>query len=86
MYQTEGNHRTAQKIYNYIKKTSAETTSLTSFSEAFCTDERYVRASCISIMIIVFSELTGFQAIMLYSNIIFSGILGGENVAAINPR
>ena len=29
-------------------------------------------------MIIVFSELTGFQAIMLYSNIIFSGILGDD--------
>ena len=32
VYRTEGNHRTAQKIYNYIKMTSAETTSKTSFS------------------------------------------------------
>ena len=31
-------------------------------------------------MIIVFSELTGFQAIMLYSNIIFTGILGENGV------
>ena len=36
-------------------------------------------------MIIVFSELTGFQAIMLYSNIIFSGILSGGN-ATITAR
>ena len=32
VYQTEGNQRTAQKIYNYIKMTSADGTSRTSFS------------------------------------------------------
>ena len=35
-------------------------------------------------MIIVFSELTGFQAIMLYSNSIFGEILGDK--AVISPR
>ncbi len=30
-------------------------------------------------MITIFSELTGFQAIMLYSNTIFSGIFSGSN-------
>lgn len=35
-------------------------------------------------MIIVFSELTGFQAIMLYSNNIFGNILGGNGV--LSPR
>lgn len=35
-------------------------------------------------MIIVFSELTGFQAIMLYSNTIFGEILGDDSV--ISPR
>lgn len=85
VYQTQGCHRTAQKIYNYIKKTSSDETSRTGLTEAFCSDERYVRASWISLMIIVFSELTGFQAIMLYSNIIFSGILGA-NGSSISPR
>ena len=37
-----------------------------------------------SMMIIVFSELTGFQAIMLYSNIIFTEIFGDHG--AISPR
>ena len=34
------------------------------------------RASWVNVAIIVFSELTGFQAIMLYSNIIFTEIFG----------
>ena len=42
------------------------------------------RASWVNIAIIVFSELTGFQAIMLYSNIIFTEIIG-EN-KTFNPR
>lgn len=35
-------------------------------------------------MIIIFSELTGFQAIMLYSNSIFTDIFGSNG--AISPR
>ena len=68
IYNTRGDYRTAVKIYNYVKKTSADETSVLTLPEAFCTDERYKRASWVSLMIIVFSELTGFQAIMLYSN------------------
>lgn len=47
--------------------------------QAFFSDEKYVRASWVSVMIIVFSELTGFQAIMLYSNHIFTAIFGDKN-------
>ena len=54
------------------------------FRQAFWSDERYFRASWVSMMIIVFSELTGFQAIMLYSNIIFTDIFGDHG--AITPR
>ena len=60
VYRTDGDSRTAQKIYNYIKKTSADSSQNVSFTQAFFTDERYVRASWVSLMIIVFSELTGF--------------------------
>ena len=84
VYKTEGNFRTATKIYNYIKMNSSDETSKVTFSMAFFTDERYVRASWVSIMIIIFSELTGFQAIMLYSNLIFTGIFGDNSI--ISPR
>ena len=47
-----------------------------SLKSAFWKDERYMRASWVSMMIIIFSELTGFQAIMLYSNDIFTQIFG----------
>ena len=84
VYKTEGNYRTATKIYNYIKMNSSDETSKVTFSQAFITDEKYVRASWVSIMIIIFSELTGFQAIMLYSNLIFTGIFGDDSI--ISPR
>ena len=54
------------------------------FGQAFFTDEMHRRASWINIAIIVFSELTGFQAIMLYSNIIFTEIIGANE--KFNPR
>lgn len=60
VYNTDGDTRTAHKIYNYIKKTSADTTSKVSFTDAFFINEKYTRASWISVLIIVFSELTGF--------------------------
>jgi len=83
-YDTGGSERQAQRIYNYIKRNSTQATSTVTFSEAFVTDEMYRRASWTNVAIIVFSELTGFQAIMLYSNIIFTEILG-EN-SKFNPR
>ena len=83
-YDTRGNEQAARSIYNYIKKTSTQETSSVTFGQAFFTDEMHRRASWINIAIIVFSELTGFQAIMLYSNIIFTEIIG-EN-ERINPR
>ena len=42
-----------------------------------------MRGSWVSIMIIVFSELTGFQAITLFSTKIFEEVLGEESM---NPR
>ena len=53
-------------------------------SQAFVTDEMHRRASWVNIAIIVFSELTGFQAIMLYSNIIFTEII--LDTATFTPR
>ena len=42
------------------------------------------RASWVAVTIIILSELTGFQAIVLYSNIIFKDILGPDS--KITPR
>ena len=55
-----------------------------SLVEAFATDEMHRRASWVAVAIIVFSELTGFQAIVLYSNIIFTDILGPDST--FTPR
>lgn len=83
-YPTEGSSRTAFRIYNYIKKTSTSDQPNVSLRQAYWSDERYTRASYVSLMIIVFSELTGFAAIMLYSNSMFSNIFGAHG--AISPR
>jgi hypothetical protein len=84
VYLTEGDHWKAQQIYNYIKKTSSAETSRVTVAQAYCTDEKFKRASWVSLMIVVFTELIGFQVIILYSNIIFGEILGDNGV--ISPR
>ena len=48
------------------------------YKEAFCADERYVRASWINIAYIIFHELTGINVILLYSNTILEQILGTD--------
>lgn len=84
MYRTGDSDRIAYKIYNYIKKTTSSDSLRVTLKQTLCTDEKFVRASWVSIMIVVFVELTGFQAIMLYSNSIFTQILGSEG--GITPR
>jgi hypothetical protein len=84
IYPTNGSSRIAYRIYNYIKMTSTSDQPNVSFKQAFFKDEKFVRASYVSLMIIVFSELTGFSAIMLYSNSIFTEIFGKNG--AISPR
>ena len=45
-------------------------------NEAFCTDERYTRASWINVIMIMFHELTGINVVLMYSSTILENILG----------
>ena len=84
VYKTGGSDDNAWRIYHHVAQNSATETVDASLVEAFVTDEMHRRASWVAVAIIFFSELTGFQAIVLYSNIIFADILGPD--AKITPR
>ena len=60
VYKTDGHPREALRIYYKIKQNSSDETSRVSFTQAFFTDERYTRASLVGVMVVIFSELTGF--------------------------
>ena len=49
------------------------------YGEAFCSDERYTRASWINVIYMVFHELTGINVILAYSDTILKKILGTDS-------
>ena len=56
-----------------------------SLKNAFVKDERYVRASWVNIINIVFHELTGINVILIYSNTILVKIIGDDS-SGFTPR
>ena len=71
IYKTEGSDQKAQTIYYHLETKNTGDTSDVTLRQALFTDEAHMRASWVSVMIIVWSELTGFQAITLFSTTIF---------------
>ena len=61
-----------QFITSTIQKKSTSVT----LKEAFCTDERYTRASWINVIMIINHELTGINVVLMYSSTILETILG----------
>ena len=56
-----------------------------SYEQAFCSDERFSRASWVNVVNMANHELTGINVILAYSNTILKNILG-DSKAGFNAR
>ena len=55
----------------FLSKTSGETQVKITFKEAILENEKYTRASWIATLVMSFQVLTGYYAIIAYSEVIF---------------
>ena len=78
IYRTEDDDAYAEEISDFIKSTIQTQSTKVTLKAAFFTDERYRRASWVSLIYIIFHELTGINVIELYSNTILETILGTD--------
>lgn len=70
----------AEEMVNYLESTCQKETSTVTIKAAFT--ERYYRSgSWVALILMVIHELTGINAILLYSNTILAGNTGG-----LSPR
>lgn len=77
IYKTEGDTSHFQTVvYEFQKSRELSGSSKTTLKEAFFTNENYMRASWIGIMVVVTHELAGINVILQYSNTILDTILG----------
>ena len=83
IYNTQSSDRIARTIFHHLENENTGDTSDVTLKQALWTDEAHRRGSWVSIAIIIFSELTGFQAITLFSTSIFGEVLGEDT---LNPR
>ena len=74
-----------EEIYDFIESTIQKKSTSVTYGEAFCSDERYRRASWINVGYIVFHELSGINVILTYSNTILVNILG-DKTTGFNAR
>ena len=84
IFKTEGNDYVAQQIINEIErklggKDEGDHAQKATLKEAYITDERYVRASWINVIAMIFHELTAINIIMAFSNTILEDILGSPD-------
>ena len=85
IYKTGGNDELANEITEFIGSTIQKQSISVTYKEAFCSDERYTRASWINVVYIVFHELTGINIILTYSNTILENIIG-DKTSGFNAR
>ena len=83
IYNTQSSDRIARTIFHHLENENTGDTSDVTLKQALWSDEAHKRGSWVSIAIIIFSELTGFQAITLFSTQIFADVLGEDT---LNPR
>lgn len=55
----------------FLQKSGNSETTKVSLKEALWTDEKYSRASQVNIVVMSFHVLTGYSAVMAFSNSIF---------------
>ena len=63
----------SQEIIEYIKSTSQKETSDVTYKEALCS-EKYMKATWIGVVLMIFHELAGSNLILIYSNQIFQDL------------
>lgn len=79
------NKERPNKIITQIEQSSNKGTSSVTITEAL-TSPHHRRATWIALAIIIFHELTGENAIMLYSTEIFRKMIGNQDGSVIEPR
>ena len=85
IYQTGGSDELVEEISEFIESTIQKKSTSVTYADAFCKDEKYVRASWTNVAYIVFHELTGINVILTYSNTILKNILG-DKTSGFNAR
>lgn len=73
-----------EEIVIFLQQTSQKETSKVSLKEA-CFNPKYLTGTWLTIILISFHELTGYNAIMLYSNTILKEMFG-DSSSGFTPR
>ena len=84
MYNIEGSDLKAKQIAAVIKSNQTTATNTVTLKEAFFTDEKYMRASWVSVLTLAFLVFNGYIPTAGYANNLFSFFL--DNDTFINPR
>ena len=76
----------AEEVCAFVQSTIQTSSTSVKLSDALWYNERYKRASWVSICYIVFHEMTGINVIMMYSNTILETILGTGKSGGFTAR
>ena len=71
IYNTRGSDAQAQRIKRFIEKSCNNNTTKVALMDAMWRDEHYARASLVNVCVMSFHALTGYSAVMSFSNTIF---------------
>lgn len=86
IYLTNGDERMVSNILNLIKSTCTNDSAKVSMVDALFKDERYTRSSWVSMLIMMFACLTGYYAIIAFSNTLLEGISSGGEEKGLSVR
>ena len=79
IYETGGSEYEATRIATLIKGASTRETANVTLQQAFCSDERYMRASWTALAVCFFVIMDGGVAIWLYANQLYETLLGDND-------
>jgi len=74
IYETDEDLTQANRILRFIEKSGNKETTKVPVLASLWTDERYARATLVNIANMSFHVLTGYSAVMSYSNTIFNTV------------
>ena len=85
IYKTNGSEVRANRIKRFIEKSCNQQTTKVSLKDSMWVDERYARASIVNVTIMSFHVLTGYAAVMAFSNTIFKNAQSADG-SGLTPR
>ena len=85
IYDTNGSNIQANRIKRFIEKSCNQQTTKVSLMDSMWKDERYARASIVNVTIMSFHVLTGYAAVMAFSNTIFANAQS-DSGGGLTPR